>query len=125
MAFNVCYIKQIMLYLFVIINIMNARTITPMPRLSKMLGELGDNIRLARLRRKLTAEQVSERAGIGRTTLWQIEKGLPSVAIGAYAQVLFVLGLEKEITRLGEDDDLGRKLQDADLETGQRGPKKR
>jgi len=96
-----------------------------MPRLSKLLAELGENIRLARLRRKLTAEQVSERAGIGRTTLWQIEKGLPSVAIGAYAQVLFVLGLENGITRLGEDDELGRRLQDANLETGKRGPKKK
>jgi len=104
---------------------MDKRTITPIPRLSKLLGELGENIRLARLRRKLTAEQVSERAGIGRTTLWQIEKGIPSVTMGAYAQVLFVLGLEKEITRLGEDDDLGRRLQDANLETGQRGPKKK
>ncbi len=56
---------------------MNTRTITPTPRLSKMLGELGENIRLARLRRRLTAEQVSERAGISRTTLWQIENGSP------------------------------------------------
>jgi transcriptional regulator with XRE-family HTH domain len=104
---------------------METRSLTPVPRLSKLMGELGENIRLARLRRKLTTEQVSERAGIGRTTLWQIEKGLPSVAIGAYAQVLFVLGLEKGIIRLGEDDELGRRLQDARLETGKRGPKKK
>ena len=80
---------------------METRSHTPIPRLSKLLAELGENIHLARLRRKLTAEQVSKRAGISRTTLWQIEKGLPSVAIGAYAQVLFVLGLEKGIIRLG------------------------
>jgi transcriptional regulator with XRE-family HTH domain len=104
---------------------MEARSLTPIPSLSKLLGELGENIRLARLRRKLTAEQVSERAGISRTTLWQIEKGLPSVAIGAYAQVLFVLGLERGIIHLGEDDELGRRLQDARLETGKRGPKKK
>ena len=36
---------------------------------------MGDNIKLARLRRELTAEQVAERAGISRSTLWQIEKG--------------------------------------------------
>jgi transcriptional regulator with XRE-family HTH domain len=104
---------------------MATRSYTPIPHLSKLLGELGENIRLARLRRRLTTDQVSQRAGIGRTTLWQIEKGLPSVAIGAYAQVLFVLGLENGIVRLGEDDELGRRLQDAHLNTGKRGPKKK
>jgi len=104
---------------------MSLRSLTPIPQISKLLGGLGENIRLARLRRKLTAEQVSERAGIGRTTLWQIEKGLPSVAIGAYVQVLFVLGLEQGILRLGEDDEFGRRLQDARLETRKRGPKKK
>ncbi len=103
---------------------MNTRTINPIPRLDKMLGELGENIRLARLRRRLTAEQVSERAGISRTTLWQIENGSPSVTMGAYAQVLFVLNLEKGITELGRNDELGRKLQDAGLITNKRGPKK-
>ena len=75
---------------------MNERSVIPVPKLLRILEELGENIKLARLRRKLTTDQVCERAGIGRTTLWQIEKGAPNVAIGAYAQVLFVLGLEKE-----------------------------
>jgi transcriptional regulator with XRE-family HTH domain len=106
-------------------NVMNKRTVTPLPKLRKLMGELGENIHLARLRRKLTAEQISERAGISRTTLWQIEKGHPGVAMGAYAQVLFVLGLEKGLARLGEDDVLGRKLQDAGLKVRLRGPKKK
>jgi transcriptional regulator with XRE-family HTH domain len=104
---------------------MSTGTLIPIPKLSKLLSELGENIRLARLRRRLTTDQVCERADIGRTTLWQIEKGMPNVAIGAYAQVLFVLGLEGDISRLGEDDVLGRRLQDADLEIGRRGPKKK
>jgi|SRR5450755_337001 transcriptional regulator with XRE-family HTH domain len=104
---------------------MNERSITTIPGLLRIMEELGENLKLARLRRRLTTDQVCERAGISRTTLWQIEKGVPKVTMGAYAQVLFVLGLEKDITKLGADDELGRRLQDASLETGKRGPKKK
>jgi transcriptional regulator with XRE-family HTH domain len=104
---------------------MEKRSTSPVPKLLKIMGELGENIKLARLRRKLTTDQVCERAGIGRTTLWQIEKGMPMVTMGAYAQVLFVLGLEKDLLKLGADDELGRRLQDAHLEPGKRGPKKK
>lgn len=95
-----------------------------LPRLTKILEEMGENIRLARLRRKLTTEQIAERAGISRSTLWQVEKGLASVSLGTYAQVLFVLGLEKDLQLIAKDDILGRKLQDADLSVGKRAPKK-
>lgn len=94
-----------------------------LPRLTRILEEMGGNIKLARLRRKLTAEQVAERAGISRSTLWQVEKGLPSVSLGTYAQVLFVLGLEKDLQSIAKDDILGRKLQDAELTVGKRAPK--
>ena len=104
---------------------MDTRTITLLPKLEKILAEFGENIKLARLRRKLTAEQICERAGIGRNTLWMIEKGAPTVAMGAYAQVLFTLGLENDLLKLASDDVLGRRLQDAGLETKKRGPKKR
>lgn len=95
-----------------------------MPSLKKILDELGENIKLARLRRKLSAEQVAERANISRPTLLSIEKGSSGVAMGAYAQVLFVLGLEKDLLKLAVDDELGRKLQDADLIVKERAPKK-
>ncbi|MDB5229751.1 MAG: transcriptional regulator [Chitinophagaceae bacterium] len=94
------------------------------PSLKKILEELGENIKLARLRRKLSAEQVAERANISRPTLLSIEKGTPGVAMGAYARVLFVLGLEKDLLQLGIDDALGRKLQDAELVVKERAPKK-
>ncbi len=103
---------------------MNSRTLTLMPRLSKLLAQMGENIRLARLRRKLTAAQVAERAGISRSTLHQVEKGLPTVSMGIYAQVLFVLGLENDILQLAGDDILGRKLQDLNLLVRKRAPKK-
>jgi transcriptional regulator with XRE-family HTH domain len=104
---------------------MNTRTIAILPKLEKILAEFGENIKLARLRRKLTAEQICERAGIGRNTLWMIEKGAPSVAMGAYAQVLFTLGMESDLLKLASDDVLGRRLQDAGLETKKRGPKRK
>ena len=95
-----------------------------LPKAQKVLNDLGENIKLARLRRKLSTEQVAERAGISRPTLWQIEKGTPTVGMGAYFQVLFVLGLERDFLKLGADDELGRKLQDAGLLVKERAPKK-
>jgi len=95
-----------------------------LPRLAKILSEMGENIKLARLRRKLTMVQVCERAGISRSTLWQVEKGEPSVSMDIYAQVLFVLGLEKGILLLAGDDVLGRKLQDNSLLVKERAPKR-
>lgn len=99
--------------------------ITILPRGKRLLATMGENIKLARLRRKLSAEQVAERAGIGRSTLWKIEKGIPHVAIGAYFQVLMVLGLEKDFLDLAADDEFGRKLQDAGLITKERAPRKK
>jgi len=85
------------------------------PAHEKILEQLGENIRLARKRRRLTAMQVSERAGINRTTLYQIEKGKPSVSLGAYFNVLRVFGLHKDFLKLASDDEFGRKLQDLKL----------
>ena len=95
-----------------------------LPRLTSILETLGEDIKLARLRRKLSTKQVAERAGISRSTLWQLEKGLPNVSMGYYAQVLFVLGLEKNLSNLAADDVLGRKLQDAAILVKKRAPKK-
>jgi transcriptional regulator with XRE-family HTH domain len=96
-----------------------------LPKHKKILEELGENIKLARLRRKFSAEQVAERANISRPTLTAIEKGSESVSIGLYLQALLVLGLEKDLLLLAKDDELGRKLQDANLSTKERAPKKR
>lgn len=89
-----------------------------LPSADKILKELGENIKLARKRRKLSEIQVAERAGIARSTLQLIEKGEPGVAMSSYLQVLFILGLEKDLLKVGADDPLGRKLQDAGLLAG-------
>ena len=104
---------------------MKRQKYTLLPRLTKILEELGEDIKLARLRRRLSTTQIAERAGISRSTLWQIEKGLPNVSMGYYAQVLFVLGLEKNLLNIAADDVLGRKLQDAEILIKKRAPKKK
>lgn len=109
--------------MFIILNIMATKSTSILPRLEKLLTQVGENLKLARLRRRLSAQQVAERAGITRTTLWQVEKGAPHVSMGTYAQVLLVLGMEKDLLELATDDDLGRRLQDAQLITRKRAPK--
>lgn len=86
-----------------------------LPSNSKILKELGENIKLARKRRRLSLQQVAERADIARSTLGLIEKGSPGVSMSSYLQVLFVLGLEKDLLNVAANDPLGRKLQDAGL----------
>ncbi|MFA9187584.1 helix-turn-helix domain-containing protein [Flavobacterium magnesitis] len=85
------------------------------PKYDKVLEQMGENIKMARKRRKLTMIQVAERADISRSTLHLIESGKPSVTMGAYFNVLRVLGLQDDILKLAADDILGRKLQDIEL----------
>ena len=94
-----------------------------LPIAQKTVSVLGENIKLARLRRKYSTQQVAERANISRPTLLSVEKGNPKTSIGAYVKVLFVLGLGKNILDVAKDDNLGRKLQDARLIVKKRAPK--
>lgn len=99
---------------------MDRRNIIVMPSTQNILHQMGEQIRLARLRRKLSATLVAERAGISRATLWNIEKGSPSVTMGAYAAVLHALNdMDKDLLLIAKDDELGRRLQDIEL-TGKR-----
>ena len=102
---------------------MKTRNTILLPRAQKPVSVLGENIKLARLRRKFSAEQVAERANISRPTLVSIEKGSPNVTIGAYVKVLSVLGLETDIMEVAKDDNLGRRLQDAKLIVRERAPR--
>lgn len=85
------------------------------PQYRKILEQLGEKFKLARKRRKLTTFQVTERSSIDRTTLYYIEKGKPSVAIGNYFYVLKTLNLHKDLLKVAADDELGRKLQELNL----------
>lgn len=108
----------------ILFNIMGREKPILLPKYKRLLENLGENIKLARLRRKFSTEQVSERANISRPTLHAIEMGAESVSIGLYLQVLVVLGLEKDLLLIAKDDELGRKLMDAKLITKNRAPKK-
>ena len=85
------------------------------PRHQKILEQVGENMKLARKRRGFTALQVAERAGIHRATLNLIEKGNPRVSLGAYFNVLRVLGLQDDFLKIAIDDEFGRRLQDLKL----------
>lgn len=91
----------------------------------KILEQLGENIRLARLRRKLSSKSVAERAGIAVSTMVNVEKGEPGVGIGTYLQVLSVLQLAADILLIADKDPLGRRLQDNMLLAPKRAPKKK
>jgi transcriptional regulator with XRE-family HTH domain len=94
---------------------MSRPTSLALPVVARILREVGEHVRLARRRRRLTAAQVAERAGMSRPTLRAVERGEASVTLGSLANVLHVLGLEKDLTLIARDDVLGRKLQDAIL----------
>lgn len=91
---------------------------------ARLMRELGENIRLARLRRGFSMALVAERAGMSRPTLRAVENGEPGVSLGSYANVLHSLGLHEDLALIARDDELGRKLQDAGLPTRRRARKR-
>jgi len=108
------------------VGCMGKKSVVVMPKTQEILNTMGEQIKLARLRRKISAELAAERAGVSRTTVWAVEKGSPSVAIGIYAAVLHSLnGMDRDLLLVAKDDELGRKLQDLGLITKKRAPKKR
>ena len=111
--------------LMCIILLVMGKTIPSLvPRVARLLDGLGAHLKLARLRRKYSAETVAQRAGITRRTLSKVEQGDPAVALGVYARVMQVLRLEDDLALLAKDDELGRKLQDAGILSKLRAPKR-
>lgn len=93
-----------------------AQKIAPLlPTTAERLLQFGDRLRMARLRRRLSAKQVAERAGMAPMTLRSLERGGSGVTMGAYLAVMQVLGMEQDLDLLGAADPLGRDLQDARL----------
>ena len=99
---------------------MGNSTTSVLPLTEKLLQDFGERIRLARLRRRLPAKQVAERAGMTEVTLRKIERGQPSATVGAYLSVLQVLGLQSDVSNWAVVDELGRTLQDSTTHGGMR-----
>lgn len=98
---------------------------TKLPRkLEQKMQTVGEQIKLARLRRNLSVAQVAERATCSPLTVSRIEKGAPTVAIGIYLRVLYALELDDDILNIAKEDPIGRTLQDLSLKTRERASKK-
>ena len=95
---------------------MAKKTVKIMRSTENILKQMGEQIKLARLRRGISATLAAEQAGISRSTLWNVEKGNSSVSMGVYAAVLHAInGMDKDLLLIAKDDELGRKLQDIEL----------
>ena len=96
-----------------------------MPRkLQQNLQIMGEQIKLARLRRNLSLEQIADRAMCSLPTVMGVEKGKPTVSIGIYLRVLYALQMEDDILFIAKDDPLGHLAQDMELKQRQRASKK-
>jgi|ERR1700678_415453 transcriptional regulator with XRE-family HTH domain len=96
-----------------------------LPALGRILRGVGQKLKAARLRRRYSADMVAQRSGIARATLFRIEQGDPGVSLGNYARVMQALRLEKDLNLLAADDELGRKLQDAEIGVRARAPRRK
>ena len=110
--------------MFIIIDVMGRKKVVLLPQTEEILKKMGEQIKFARLRRKLSVELVAERAGVSRATIWAVEKGAPSVAMGIYASVLLAIGMQEDLLLIAKDDVLGRTLQDLELPVNRRAPRR-
>lgn len=85
------------------------------PKAQKALKTLGENLRLARKRRKITSKMMAERSNMSLMTLRSLERGESQVSMANYMAVIACLGFQDDIAKVAADDVLGRDLQDAAL----------
>ena len=98
---------------------------TKLPRkLAQKMQIVGEQVKLARLRRNLSIAQVAERATCSELTVSRVEKGLPTVSLGIYLRVLYALQLDDDILWLAKEDIMGKALQDLNLKQRERASKK-
>lgn len=104
---------------------MSKREINLMSNTKQVLVKMGANIRKARLRRNLNAEFIAEQANISTDTLSSIEKGVPTVSIGAYAAVLAVLELDRDLEEVALDEVGKQKFWEQNLYLRERASKRK
>jgi transcriptional regulator with XRE-family HTH domain len=93
------------------------------PRTQQRADALGERLRLARLRRRMSLAELAARVGVTRQTLSRLEHGDLSTGLGVLASVLGVLGLEEDLDQLARDDEIGQRLQDVRLRRPRRAAK--
>ena len=95
---------------------MGRKAVSVLPQTQSLLSQMGEQIRLARMRRKISVALVAERAAVSRASVWAVEKGSAAVAIGIYAAVLHAInGMDSDLLKVAADDELGQKLRDIEL----------
>lgn len=99
---------------------MSKQTLPSFPRYQRLAEALGERVRLARLRRRMSATEVAERMGVSRMTFYSLEKGDLSVGLGVLVRALGVLGLDEDLDQVAADDELGRRLADATVRPARR-----
>lgn len=95
------------------------------PRAQRRAGDLGERLRLARSRRRITATDMAARVGASRDTLHRLEKGDLSIGLSVLVRYLGVLGLEADLDLIARDDELGRRLQDIAISPSAPGRRRR
>ena len=104
---------------------MSKRVVNLRSDTQQALKKMGANIKRARLRRNLNAEFIAEQANISTDTLSSIEKGTPTVSIGAYAAVLAVLGLDKGFEGIALDEEGKKQFREQNIQRRERASKRR
>lgn len=104
---------------------MPKRTPSIFPATSRQLTELGERLRAARLRRRMTQAALAARSDVSLPTLRKLEQGESSSSLATLLRVLQVLGLDKDIEALAKDDEIGRRLQDINQIGAPRGRRRR
>ena len=92
---------------------------------TKVLEKMGNRIRSARLRRNISIEELAQKATIGKSTLSLIEKGMPTVSIGAYAAVLAVLKLDEDFGLIAVDEVGKKQFWEQNLQRRERASKRK
>jgi len=92
------------------------------PQTQRRAEALGERLRLARMRRRMSLAELAKRTGVARGTLTRLERGDLSVSLGLLARVLAILDLEADLDRLAQDDELGKRLQDVHMRRPRRPP---
>lgn len=68
------------------------------------MTQLGDRIRVARVRRQWRQEDLAEKAGLSLRTITDIESGRPGTAMANYFMVLWAMGLDADLKRIADPD---------------------